>query len=81
MTYQHILEKYKDNPEDLTLVRMPDVEIASGLKRSAIYKRIADGTFPAPIKITSRCSAWIKGEINEWIAKRIDGTRNQSEVA
>ena len=42
----------------LYLLRLPDVRHKTGLSRSAIYRRIADGTFPAPVKIGARSSAW-----------------------
>lgn len=76
MTYQELLNKYKDDPEGLALIRMPIVERDSGLKRSAIYQRISEGTFPSPIKITSRSSAWIRSEVREWIAKQIVESRS-----
>mgnify|MGYP003865345531 FL=1 len=78
MTYQEVIAQYKDDSDSLSLMRMPSVESASGLKRSAIYKGISEGTFPAPIKITSRSSAWVKGEITEWIAKRVVNSRVDS---
>jgi len=78
MTYEQLLTKYKDNPDGLSLIRLPSVEKESGLKRSAIYKLISEGKFPAPIKITSRSSAWIKAEIKEWIAHRIHESREVS---
>jgi prophage regulatory protein len=48
---------------------MPTVEKDSELKRSAIYKLISEGSFPQPIKLTTRSAAWIKAEVREWIAK------------
>jgi prophage regulatory protein len=80
MTYQQLLIKYKDDPDGLSLIRMPTVEKDSGLKRSAIYKLISEGSFPQPIKLTTRSSAWIKAEVKEWIARRIEESRNQAKV-
>lgn len=53
------------------LLRLPEVKARTGLSRSEIYRRIAIGTFPAPIKIGRRASAWSSIEIDRWIAERI----------
>jgi prophage regulatory protein len=41
------------------------------LSRSEIYRRIALGDFPAPVKLGPRASAWHTAEIDAWIAQRI----------
>jgi predicted DNA-binding transcriptional regulator AlpA len=43
---------------------------AIGLKKTKIYKMIAEGSFPKPIKI-SKVSLWDERAINEWIANAI----------
>ena len=43
---------------DSTILRLPQVEARTGLKRAAIYKRIADGLMPIPIRIGARVSGW-----------------------
>ncbi|WIG56451.1 MAG: hypothetical protein OJF61_002239 [Rhodanobacteraceae bacterium] len=53
------------------LLRLPQVKASTGLSRSELYRRIAIGTFPAPIKIGERASAWSSIEIECWIAERI----------
>ncbi len=47
------------------LVALPVVSYISGLQKSAIYKRIADGNFPAPVKI-GNANRWPMDEILEW---------------
>ena len=54
-----------------TLLRLPEVESATGKKRSAIYAEIQAGTFPRPVKIGTRASAWVAAEVQSWIASRI----------
>lgn len=55
----------------LALERLPQVESRTGLSRSEIYRRAAARTFPAPIKIGRRASAWSVREIDAWIADRV----------
>lgn len=65
------------NPQN-TLMKLPEVEADTGKKRSAIYAEIQAGTFPRPVKIGPRASAWVASEIQDWIAARIaerDGGR------
>lgn len=59
------------------MLRMPDVERATGMRRSTIYARIARGEFPAPLRISSHCSVWQLSEIETWIASLRRGTRTQ----
>ncbi|HET6912336.1 MAG TPA: AlpA family transcriptional regulator [Rhodanobacteraceae bacterium] len=60
-----------ESPANLVLLRLPQVKAQTGLSRSELYRRIALGSFPAPIKIGARASAWSSVEIERWIAERI----------
>lgn len=53
------------------LIRLPDVERATGLKRTAIYTRVKRGQFPAPVPIGGRAVAWVEDEISDWIHAQI----------
>jgi predicted DNA-binding transcriptional regulator AlpA len=61
--------------EPQRLIRLPEVENLTGLKKSAIYQRIAEGRFPAPIRVTERASAFIESEVSDWINQRIAESR------
>lgn len=53
------------------LLRLPDVESKTGLKKSSIYLGIAAKTFPAPVRLLGRRHvAWHEAEIDAWIASR-----------
>ena len=58
-----------------TLLRLPDVEGRTGLKKSAIYAGMKAGTFPACIKLGPRAAAWPESHISNWIASKIRGAR------
>ena len=53
------------------LIRRPEVERRVGLRRAAIYKAMAEGRFPAPVKIGPRAVAWIESDIDDWISARV----------
>jgi prophage regulatory protein len=59
------------DPTGLSLERLRKVTARTALSRSEIYRRVALRTFPAPVKLGERASAWDSREIDEWIAKRI----------
>jgi prophage regulatory protein len=52
------------------LLRRPEVERLTGLRKTAIYEQMAAGTFPQPRRISVRCVAWVAAEVEEWIAAR-----------
>ena len=54
-----------------TLLRLPDVEARTGLRKSAIYQGMKAGTFPVCLKLGVRASAWPSSSIDAWIAERI----------
>lgn len=56
---------------DLILERLPQVKARTGMSRSEIYRRIAMGDFPVPVKLGQRASAWSKHEVDAWISQRI----------
>jgi prophage regulatory protein len=55
----------------LRLLRLPEVKARTGYSRSEVYRRIAAGDFPAPVKLGERASAWPEHEINAWCQARI----------
>jgi len=46
--------------------RLPSVRARSGLSTSSIYRRIKDGTFPAPVKLGPRASGWREEDLERW---------------
>jgi prophage regulatory protein len=45
------------------ILRLPQVEDATGEKRSTIYKRILEGEFPKPVKLGAKLVGWVEEEI------------------
>jgi len=58
-----------------SLIRMPETMRRTGYGRAWIYKLIAQGRFPKPVKIGSRAIAFVESEIDEWINQRIAESR------
>jgi predicted DNA-binding transcriptional regulator AlpA len=53
-----------------TLIRLCDVARIVGLRKSQIYKLIAAGEFPSPVKI-GRASRWSAAEIAGWVQAKL----------
>ncbi len=58
-------------PRALRILRLPDVERQTGLKRSRIYELERDGKFPVRVPISERATGWLEHEIQAYIAERV----------
>jgi prophage regulatory protein len=47
--------------------RLRDVMRITALSRSTIYRRVAEGRFPAPVHLGGRASAWQCASLQLWI--------------
>ena len=57
------------------ILRLPAVRARTGLSRSTIYFRIAEGAFPKPVSLGGRAVGWLESEIQDWLQRRIDASR------
>lgn len=55
------------------LLRMANVEAQTGLSRPTIYRKIAAGEFPQPVRLGRRCSRWSAAAVREWIQAQAAG--------
>lgn len=37
--------------------------------KATLHRRVADGTFPQPVKVSPRVTAWPRAAIEAWLAK------------
>ncbi len=58
-----------------TILRLPAVKATTGLSRSTIYARVAEGTFPRPVSLGSRAVGWLEAEVQDWLHRRIAASR------
>lgn len=59
------------------ILRLPTVKARTGLSRSTIYLRIAEGRFPKPISLGDRAVGWIEAEVNDWLTQQIEASRKE----
>ena len=60
-------------------LRRPEVMARTGLSRSTIKVRLAEGHFPRPVSLGGRAVGWIEAEVDEWIRKQIALSRGEAE--
>lgn len=53
-----------------SILRRPKVQQVVGLSRSTIYAKVAEGSFPPPIKLGKRAVGWRESDIDAWLASR-----------
>jgi prophage regulatory protein len=63
------------------ILRLPTVKGRTGLSRSTIYLRVADGSFPRPVSIGSRAIGWLESDIEAWIMHRAQRTISRHTAA
>lgn len=61
----------------LTILRLPSVISETGLSRSTIYLRIAQGQWTKPISLGARAVGWPSSEVAAINAARISGKTNE----
>lgn len=63
------------------LLRLPEVEAATGLKKSTIYLLMKRKEFVPCVQVTARCVAWPESRVLQWVQDRIAVADKQSSGA
>lgn len=56
---------------EITLIRKPHVLRRVGFGNTELYRRVAAGKFPKPVRIGARAVAWNSAEVEKWISDRL----------
>ena len=49
------------------ILRLPTVLLRTGLSRSTVYARVAEGTFPRQLSLGQNTVGWRETDIDTWI--------------
>lgn len=52
-----------------------EVEQATSFSRTSIYRMMAKGQFPKPIRLSANRVGWLAEDIDNWLQQRIDESR------
>lgn len=65
-----------------SFLRLPQVKARTGLSRSTIYARIAQGSFPKPVPLGgARAVGWLESQVESWIQCQIDAASTEGSAA
>ena len=53
------------------LLRLPEVETITGMKKTRIYEQMREGRFPLRIAISRRFTAWPESAVLQWVQEQI----------
>lgn len=53
------------------LLKIDTVEAMTGLSTASIYRRLARGNFPQPVRLGRRCSRWPAATVRAWIQAQL----------
>jgi prophage regulatory protein len=63
--------QHKDRPIE-RLIRIDEVKRLTGISTATLYRKIATGDFPRPVRLGAVARAWPLSEVQDWIAGRIE---------
>ncbi len=63
--------KSQQRPSHRVVLRRREVQARTGLSRSSIYLRMAQGTFPRAIPLGPRAVGWVETEVDDWLDERV----------
>lgn len=64
-----------------SILRLPEVERRTGLRRSTIYRRARAGEFPKPVRVGPTTSGWLESEIDAFLAAAVAARDAQEQPA
>ena len=70
MQVEHHVNRRELGPQTASapaFFRMADVVRITGLSRTTLYRRIAEGKFPPPVHLGGRACGWPRAALQRWI--------------
>lgn len=62
----------KLTPENEALLKFEEVRRRVGFERTMLYGLIRKGEFPAPLRLSHRCSRWQASKVQQWIEEQVE---------
>jgi prophage regulatory protein len=66
-----------ETSDHVSFMRLPKVIEVTGLKKTSVYNRMREKTFPLSVQLGPRTVGWIASEVDQWVAERIAESRPQ----
>jgi len=65
-------------PTQQQFIRLKPLTKRIGVSGSSVWNFVKAGTFPAPVKLSPNCTAWVAAEVDQWAADRIADSRKSA---
>ena len=56
-----------------SLLKIQTVSTVTGLSASSIFRKLAAGEFPLPVRLGARCTRWKSASVRAWMAAQVEG--------
>ncbi len=67
----HLVSEARPPVKRDRMLRLPEVEHLTGLKKSSLYRLMRDKQFVQSVQVTPRCTAWPESQVLQWVQDRI----------
>lgn len=63
------------------VLRVPEVLAQIGLSRSTLYQRLAEGSFPRPVRLGGRRAiGFLQADVDAWISAQVQASREKGDT-
>jgi prophage regulatory protein len=62
-------------PQATHFYRLPQLKARLNVSGSSIWAWVAKGTFPKPVKLSPKCTAWDAASVEAWAQARISDSQ------
>ena len=62
--------KCLDTAPDAAMIRPAELCAWLDIGRTTLWRKVKDGNFPKPVKVTDRITAWSMGTVRAWLLTR-----------
>jgi prophage regulatory protein len=66
------------NKVSTSLLKLSEVQTLAPYSKASIYRLMAEGIFPKPVKLGSRSVFWVKKDIEDFIQRSIDNSKKDA---
>ena len=56
-------------PELDRIIRLPELLRITGLSTASVYRQMAEGRFPRPVRLGKNAVGWRSGSVSSWLDK------------
>ena len=63
-----------------SLLTISDVLSVTKMSKASVYRRVADGSFPQPVRVGPRSIRFVEAEVEDWLTELANGSRLKANL-